>query len=131
MAACSFIKPDGSRCKAFPMRGQQFCFTHNPATATKRKRASQRGGFAGGRGRPQQELYEIKQRLKELSDMVMAGTCDRSDAYTAGQLLNFVIRAISVQLKAKEVEEMEERLELLEEELDSYRSMNGWSGFGS
>jgi hypothetical protein len=110
------------------MKGQQFCFTHNPATQTKRMRSSRKGGFAGGRGRPQNELYEIKQRLKELSDMVMAGTCDRSDAYTAGQLLNFVIRAISVQLRAKEVEDIEERLDLLEEELDSRSS--GTNGYG-
>jgi hypothetical protein len=43
---------------------------------------------------------------------------DRSDAAVAGQLWNIAIGAIRTGLKAKEVEELEERLAELEEALE-------------
>ncbi len=45
---------------------------------------------------------------------MLAGRKDRQDAAVAGQLYNYAIRAVTVGLKAKEVEEIEGRLEELE-----------------
>jgi hypothetical protein len=45
---------------------------------------------------------------------VLAGRVDRADAAVAGQLLGTVIRAVSVELKVKEAEDFERRLEELE-----------------
>jgi hypothetical protein len=60
------------------------------------------------------ELSDIKHRLENLAEDVLEGRKDRQDAAVAGQLLNYAIRAVSVGLKAKEVEEIEGRLEELE-----------------
>jgi hypothetical protein len=60
------------------------------------------------------ELSDLKHRLEELAEDVLAGRKDRGDAAVAGQLLNYAIRAVSVGLRAKEVEELEGRLDELE-----------------
>jgi hypothetical protein len=64
------------------------------------------------------ETSNIKQRLEELAEDVLAGRKDRQDAAVAGQLYNYALRAVSVGLKAKEVEELEGRLEELESVLE-------------
>jgi hypothetical protein len=53
-----------------------------------------------------------------LADDVLAGEVDKGAAAVAGQLLNTVIRAVSVDLKAREQLELIERLESLEEALE-------------
>jgi hypothetical protein len=60
------------------------------------------------------ELSNIKNRLEELAEDVLQGREDRQNAAVAGQLFNYAIRAVSVGLRAKEVEEIEGRLEELE-----------------
>jgi len=60
-------------------------------------------------------LSNIKHRLEELAEDVIAGKVDRANAAVAGQLLNFAVGTIRAGLKAKEVEELEGRLEALEE----------------
>jgi NAD(P)H-hydrate repair Nnr-like enzyme with NAD(P)H-hydrate epimerase domain len=60
---------------------------------------------------------------------VLAGTVDRGDAAVVGQLLNGAVRAVSVGLKAREQQELEERLEQLETLLES-RNEGGSRGWG-
>ncbi len=118
MSVCSGIKADGGRCRAQAMRSSSFCIGHDPDQAEARRRRASKGGKRGGRGRPQAELANIKARLSDLADGVIEGRQDRQDAAVVGQLLNTVIRAVSVELKAKEQLELVERLEMLEEALE-------------
>jgi hypothetical protein len=60
------------------------------------------------------ELSDIKHRLEEMAEAVLEGRQDRQDAAVAGQLFNYAIRCVSVGLKAREVVELEARLEELE-----------------
>ena len=115
MGACSFLKPDGGRCRAAPMKGEAWCYVHHPDLTDKRRAASRKGGYRGGRGRPLVELADVKRQLRELANDVMTGRADRSDAAVAGQLYGTYIRALSVETKLKEVLELEERIERLEE----------------
>jgi len=118
MALCSGIKADGGRCRAQAMRNSQWCIGHDPDQAEARRRRASKGGKRGGRGRPQAELAEVKSILRGLAGSVIKGTTDRQDAAVVGQLLNTVIRAVSVELKAREQLELIERLEALEEQLE-------------
>ena len=67
------------------------------------------------------ELTDVKRRLSDLVDDVLEGRKDRGDAAVAGQLLNTYIRAVGVELKAREQLEVVERLEALEEGLRAQR----------
>jgi hypothetical protein len=96
------------------MRSEQWCYVHHPDLAERRQAAGRKGGHRGGRGRPVAELRDVKKRLRDLAEDVMAGDVDRGNAAVAGQLLGTYIRAVSVEVKLKEVLEIEERLERLE-----------------
>ncbi len=114
MAKCSGITRAGTACKGTPIDGSQWCYVHHPDHTEERRRHGARGGKRGGRGRPQAELAGLKARLSTLADDVLEGKVDRGDAAVAGQLLNTVIRAVSVELKVVEQRELIERIEALE-----------------
>ena len=115
MTRCAGIKRDGGRCAVVVGPGQSHCYAHDPGRAEERRRNASRGGKRGGRGRPQAELSDVKRRLSDLVDDVLEGRKDRGDAAVAGQLLNTYIRAVGVELKVREQQEIVERLEELEE----------------
>src|SRR5215208_603634 len=121
MTRCAFIKPGGDRCGSIAMKGYDTCYGHRPDLADERQRNASKGGKRGGRGRPQAELADIKRRLSDLADDVLQGRQDKGVAAVASQVLNVYLRAISVELKAKEQFELVERLESLEEGLEQSR----------
>ncbi len=114
MSQCAGIRADGGRCKAQAIRDSQWCFNHHPDYEEARRKRASKGGKRGGRGRPVQELARLQARFEELAEQVLDGRVERADAAVAGQLLNYAIAAIRTGLKAKEVEELEGRLEELE-----------------
>jgi hypothetical protein len=118
MALCSGIRADGGRCKAQAIADSQWCFGHHPDYEEQRRRRASKGGKRGGRGRPQAELANIKERLSDLADDVLADRVDRGVAAVASQVLNVYLRAVSVELKAREQLELIERLEALEQGLE-------------
>ena len=114
MVSCSGIKADGGRCQAQAIRDSQWCFSHHPDYAEQRRRRASRGGKRGGRGRPQAELGNIKDRLSDLADDVLTGRVDKGDAAVVSQVYNVLLRAITTELKVREATELEERLADLE-----------------
>ena len=115
MSLCSGHRADGGRCKAQATRSSSFCIGHDPDRVDDRRRRASKGGRRGGRGRPQAELADIKRRLLQLTDSVLEGSQDRANAAVAGQLLNTLIRCCGLELRVREVDELETRLEELEE----------------
>jgi hypothetical protein len=118
MAKCSGITQAGTACKGIPIVGSQWCYVHDPDHAEERRRHGARGGKRGGRGRPQAELSAIKSKLEDLAENVLSGSVDRSDAAVVAQIYNTVIRAVGVELKVREQQELIERLEELETALE-------------
>ncbi len=121
MALCSGIKADGGRCKAQAMRGSEWCIGHDPDKAQARRLRASKGGKRGGRGRPQAELSDVKRRLSDLVEDVLEGRKDRGDAAVAGQLLNTYIRAVGVELKVREQEELVREVEELRQMVETQR----------
>jgi hypothetical protein len=126
LSRCTAIKASGERCKGRAVEGSEWCWNHNPAHADERRRHGAKGGKRGGRGRPRVELQEIKQRLSDLADDVLAGEVDKGTAAVASQVLNVYLRAVSVELKAREQLELIERLEGLEEALEQRKGQRGY-----
>jgi glutathione S-transferase len=93
--------------------GHDYCPAHDPNRVEARKRAASRAARAGHGG----DLREVKDRLKELAEDVLGGRVDRGDAAVASQVLNVYLRAVSVEQKLREVQELEQRLAQLEEAL--------------
>jgi hypothetical protein len=80
------------------------------------------------RGRPQAELANIKDRIQELAEDVLEEKVDKGVAAVASQVLNVYLRAVSVELKAREQLELVERLEVLEETLVARNKEHRWYG---
>ena len=107
---CTAVKRNGEPC-TLPANGPQgLCWAHDPANAEKRRRGASRGGKA----KANRELPSIKARLEDLTEQVLSGELPTGPAAVANQLLNTRLRAIELERKWKEIEELEGRLEALE-----------------
>jgi hypothetical protein len=119
MALCSGIKADGGRCKAQAIRGSAYCVGHDPEKAEARRRRASKGGRRGGRGRPVAELASIRDENADIRRRLLDGELLPAVAAVAVQSINTDIRAVGAVLKAKEQEQLEQRLEELEQHLQT------------
>jgi hypothetical protein len=110
---CRANKRDGSPCKAPATGANSYCWAHDPANAEKRRRIAS----SGGRGKGNGELADLKKQIRDLASDVLEGKADRGQAAVVNQLWNTLIRAIEQERKLKELGELAERLEALEEVL--------------
>jgi hypothetical protein len=122
MAVCSATKRDGEPCTLSANGPQGLCWAHDPANREKRRRMASRAA----RSKPSRELANIKGRLSDLADDVLEEKVDKGVAAVASQVLNVYLRAVSVELKAREQLELIERLEALEEALEQRRGGGRW-----
>ena len=108
---CSGIKRDGSRCSATVEPPQQYCWWHDPANADRRRRAASKGGKGGG----SREIRDLKRRISEVVDAVLEGSQDRGRAAVAIQGFNALRGVLELERKIREMEELETRIEALEQ----------------
>jgi hypothetical protein len=78
------------------------------------------------RGRPSVELKRLQRRFEELADKALRGKVERARGAVAGQLLNGARACGRDALTAREQEELVERLEALEQSLQSQRGGRRW-----
>ena len=114
MSVCPGIKRDGSRCTVTVEPPQSYCWWHDPANAEERRRAASKGGRRGGRGRPQAELAEAKQEIRDIIGGVLSGRIERGVGAVIFQGYNTLLKAIETERKVRDQEELEERIERLE-----------------
>jgi hypothetical protein len=120
MARCSAIKADNGRCKVEAMPGAEWCWNHHPDYEEARRRRASKGGKRGGRGRPSSatgELVRLQERFEDLATSVLSGEVERGAGAVAAQLLNGARACVIGSLKAREQEELYERVEELERRL--------------
>jgi hypothetical protein len=110
MPRCAGFKPDSSPCERIVKASESYCYGHDPEREEERRRNASRAG----RSKPSRDLKDVKDQLQSLADGVLSGERDRAVASVAGQLLNIKLRAIEVERKVKETDELEARIEALE-----------------
>lgn len=113
---CSAITKAGERCKGDATHGS-YCWSHAPETAELRKRNASRGGRSGGNGRTSgtSEMVEVKREIRRVIRNVQIGEVDRGVGAVAFQGYNCLLKALEIERKIKEQEEVLERIEVLEE----------------
>ena len=122
MPRCSHTYADSSQCRRIVSAEQEYCYSHDPGRAGERRRNAARGGKAKASG----ELGRVKARLQTLADMVEEDQIDRADAAVISQIWGTYLRAVGVELKAREQLEITERLEQLEEDLGHKGGSSRW-----
>jgi hypothetical protein len=127
MSVCSGIRADGGRCKAQAMRNSQWCINHDPEQAELRRSRASKGGKRGGRGRPIAELASLRDENADIRRRLLEGELLPNVAAVAVQSINTDIRAVGAAMKAREQEEVVERLAALEEGLEqNKRGSSRW-----
>jgi hypothetical protein len=122
MPRCAAFKPDGMPCERIVGASQSYCYSHDPARTEERRRAASRAG----RGGTTAEIRALKRQLETLADDVLEGKIDRGVASVANQIHNTRLRAIEVERKVREQEEILQRIEALEAQRASARGGRVW-----
>jgi hypothetical protein len=131
LAKCTAITQGGARCKGIAIDSSGYCYAHHPNHADDRRRAAHKGGKRGGRGRPSPatgELVRLQGRFEELVSKVLSGEVERGDGAVAAQLLNGARACVLGGLKAREQEELYERVEELERRLSANQRNHNQKG---
>jgi hypothetical protein len=126
MSVCNGSRADGGRCQAQAMRNSEWCINHHPDQAELRRRRASKGGKRGGRGRPIAELASLRDENAEVRRRLLEGELLPNVAAVAVQSINTDIRAVGVAMKAREAEELEARLQALEEALGHEGGSRSW-----
>lgn len=109
-AVCRANKRDGSPCTAPATGANGYCWAHDPANAEQRRRIASRGGRGKGSG----EIADLKAQLADLAKGVLDGQITTPVVAVVNQILNTRARLLEVERRLKESEELEARLETLE-----------------
>jgi hypothetical protein len=126
MSVCSGIRADGGRCKAQAMRNSEWCINHHPDQAELRRRRASKGGKRGGRGRPIAELGALRDENAEVRRRLLEGELLPNVAAVAVQSINTDIRAVGAAMKAREQEEILERIAALEQSAETAKGGSRW-----
>jgi hypothetical protein len=118
---CQAIKGNGTRCQRLVPQSSDYCYSHDPARQEERKRNAARGGRVKGTG----EVTKLKAQLQQLADDTLAGTVERSVAAVVNQIYGQILAAIRTELKIREIQEFEARLEELEAALQKRKNPYG------
>ncbi len=113
---CAAITKGGSRCSP-TATADTFCHLHDPGRAEQRRRDASRGGKTGGNGRSSglSETGEAKRWIKGLVARLLKGEVERDVATAAFMGLGTLARYIELERKIREQDELEERLQQLED----------------
>jgi hypothetical protein len=118
MPRCAGKKGDGTPCERIVSASHEYCYAHDPVYAEARKSAASKAAKSPARSRSTTEIREIKGRLKDLYAAVLEGVVGRQAAAVANQIANTQLRAIELERRVREQEELEERLDELEDLLE-------------
>ena len=108
---CSAITPGGERCRLDATTNSSYCWSHDPRYKAERKRRGARGGKAKGSG----SVAVIMRKIENVIDDVLEDRLDRGKGAVAFQGFNCLLKAYDVDRKMREVDELLERIERLEE----------------
>jgi hypothetical protein len=121
---CTAIKAGGGRCSLPAQPRQDTCWSHSRETAGERRKNAAAGGKARSR-RPPDELERAKTEIRAVTMGVLNGQVDRAIGGTVLHGFNVFLRSIEIQRKLDRQAELEDRIRMLEEELER-RRRQGW-----
>jgi hypothetical protein len=115
MPRCAADKADGSPCERIVGASQRFCYSHHPDSASRRSEAAARAARAKGGPALEREPARCRRELWRVAAAVESGDLSPKSGAVIGQLLNTVLRSLSVESALRERAEVEDRLRRLEE----------------
>ncbi len=105
-------------CKAYPLKGGNYCFAHDPDRQQIRRAEQSRGGKASTAPKtldsekfPLQSIPQVKDMLERVTNAVLNGEIDINRARVAGYLASLIMGCLKDYDLEKRMEELEKKLE--------------------
>jgi hypothetical protein len=127
MPRCAGKKGDGSPCERIVGASREYCYAHDPSYAEERSTSASKAARSPARARSNAEIRQIKGRLKDLYTAVLEGRAERSNAAVANQIANTQLRAIELERRVREQDDLEGQLDELEVMLEDAERRTGVS----
>lgn len=118
---CSARTRAGERCKLDATTGS-YCWSHAPENAHARKQRARKGGKSRGAG----ELAELKRSIRDVIEAVRDGSLERSVGAVLFQGYNTLLKTAETERRWYETQELEARIEELEEAYQKRRHTAAW-----
>jgi hypothetical protein len=93
MSQCSFIKPNGERCKLAAQGQQGVCWNHDPKNAEQRRKQASRAATA----KADKEVREVKREIRDLIKAVRDEGFDPTAANAINRLYQTLLQYIIVE----------------------------------
>ena len=122
---CAAITKAGVRCKLDATNGS-YCWSHAPENEEARRKRGRKGGKASGAS----ALSETKREIRNVIEGVLDGSIERGKGAVAFQGFNALLKAVEVERRIREQEELEERLARLESLQQQSRPSTRRGGIG-
>jgi len=118
---CKYVMPDGRRCGAPALRGEEFCLFHSPAHEEEAAEARRLGGLRRRKEKTLAGAYEFEglgsvADIQRLLEIAVLDTLALENSVARSRTLAYLSQTA---LRCLEVGELEERLALLEGALRS------------
>ncbi len=123
MAKCAGSKADGTGCERLISSSAVYCYSHDAERAQERSRHASKAAKAKG---PTGELAAVKAQLRTIADDVLEGKLDKGRGSVAAQVLGVFTRVVEVERKIREADELEARLDALEQASEGRRGSSQW-----
>ena len=119
MRACSHrFTTAATCCEPIVGSSRQYCYAHDPRYAEERKWVASKAARSPAKGRSNTEIREIKGWLEGLYGAVLEGSVTRQAAAVANQIANTQLRAVELERRVREQDELEGRVDELEDLLE-------------
>jgi hypothetical protein len=109
-AVCGGFTRAGEPCNARAAPGRKWCFNHDPDRRDERRRNASRAG----KTKPNAELKELRELLKDLTAQVLSGEVRSSVGAVVCQITHARIKLVEIERRLREEEELAERIAALE-----------------
>jgi hypothetical protein len=110
MSRCAGITRQGGRCERSADSANGLCWLHDPRRSEDRRRAASKAG----KSKPSAEITNVKRELMRVVDGVLDGSVERGRGAVAAQLYGVILRALELERRIKETQELEQRISELE-----------------
>jgi hypothetical protein len=118
---CAAIAKGGECCKLDATSGS-YCWSHAPENAEARKRRGRRGGKSRGAS----ELSEVKREIRNVVTDVLEGRVERGVGAVVFQGYNTLLKAVEVERRIREEEELLARIDQLEQSQEQKGDSKRW-----
>ena len=113
---CRHIREDGTPCRSWPMKGEDYCFWHSPGRQDEAEEARRLGGLRRRREKTVAGAYEFQglgtvTDIRRLLEVAVIDTLSLENSVARSRTLAYLSQTA---LKCLEVGELEERLGMLE-----------------